>query len=76
MFVLGFLCYSITLRTMAADNKIRIHSFPMDLRQHPDDHRRSVKPPDAAIFGNQIQFTALRDLEGDYKKSLDTYTIK
>ena len=48
----------------------------MDPRQHPDDHRRSVKPPDAAIFGNQIQFTALRDLEGDYKKSLDTYTIK
>ncbi len=76
MVVLGFLCYSVIPRTMAADNRIRIYNFPMDPRQHPDDSRRSVKPPDAANFGNQIQFTALRDLEGDFKKSLDTYTIK
>lgn len=76
MIVFGFLCYSVIPRCMAADNRIRIYNFPMNPRQHPDDSRRSVKPPDTAIFGNQIQFMALRDLEGDYKKSLDTYTIK
>jgi hypothetical protein len=48
----------------------------MNPRQHPDDGRRFVKPPDAGTFGNQIQFMALRSLEGDYKKSLDNYTIK
>ena len=68
----GYLCFS----QEKTDQKIRMYNYPMDPRQHPDDSRRSVKPPDAGIFGNQIQFTALRDLEGDYKKSLDTYTIK
>ena len=59
-----------------ADNSIRMYNFPMNPREHPDDLRRFVKPPDAAVFGNQIQFMALRGLEGDYKKSLDTYTLK
>ena len=61
--------------TSVAD-KIRIYNYPMNPRQHPDDGRRFVKPPDAGTFGNQIQFMALRSLEGDYKKSLDNYTIK
>ena len=58
------------------DNKIRIYSFPMDPRQHPDDNRRKVKPPDSGTFGNHIQFMALRSLDGDYKKLLDQYTVK
>jgi hypothetical protein len=55
---------------------IRIYNYPMDPRQHPDDLRRRVRPPDNATFGNQIQFMALRSLDGDYKKLLDQYTIK
>lgn len=55
---------------------IKIYSSPMNPRQHPDDLRRLVKPPDASVFGNQIQFMALRSLDGDFKKSLDTYTLK
>ena len=47
----------------------------MNPRLHPDDLRRVVKPPDSSTFGNQIQFMALRSLDGDYKKSLDTYCI-
>ncbi|MCX6225534.1 MAG: TIM barrel protein [Bacteroidia bacterium] len=58
------------------ENKIRIYDHPMNPRQHPDDSRRWVKPPDAGTFGNRIQFMALRSLEDDYKRSLDLYTIK
>ena len=39
-------------------------------------YRRRVKPPDSGTFGNQIQFMALRSLDGDYKKLLDQYTVK
>jgi hypothetical protein len=57
-------------------SRIRIYNYPMDPRQHPDDIRRRVKPPDNTTFGNRIQFMALRSLDGDYKKLLDQYTIK
>ena len=53
-----------------------MYNYPMDPRQHPDEVRRAVKPPDAGTFGNKIQFMALRSLEDDYKKLLDLYTIK
>lgn len=58
------------------ENKIRIYRHPMNPRQHPDDSRRWVKPPDAGTFGNKIQFMALRSLDDDYVKMLDLYTIK
>jgi hypothetical protein len=57
-------------------NKIRIYSFPVDPRQHPDYSRHFVKTPDAGTFGNQIQFMALRSLDDDYIKLLDEYTVK
>jgi len=57
-------------------SRIRIYNYPLNPRQHPDDIRRRVKPPDNTIFGNQIQFMALRSLDGDYIKLLDQYTIK
>jgi hypothetical protein len=57
-------------------NTIRIYSYPMDPREHPDDKRRIVKPPDASMFGNKVQFMALRSLEGDYRSLIDKYTVK
>lgn len=69
----GYPCFS---QAKLFDSKIRIYNYPMDPRQHPDDARRFVKPPDAGTFGNQVQFISLRSLEDDYKKSLDEYTIK
>ena len=63
-------------QTKNQEPTIRIYSCPMNPRQHPDDLRRYVKPPDTSVFENKIQFMALRGLEGDYKKSLDIYTIK
>jgi hypothetical protein len=63
-------------QTKPGSSRISIYSYPMDPRQHPDDSRRIVKPPDSGTFGNRIQFMALRSLDGDYKKLLDQYTIK
>ena len=71
--IMGYPCFS---QAKPVDSKIRIYNYPMDPRQHPDDARRFVKPPDARTFGNQIQFISLRSLEDDYKKSLEDYTIK
>lgn len=72
-FFSGFQCFC---QEKPEVSKIRIYSYPMDPRQHPDDIRRYVKPPDNKIFGNQVQFISLRSLDDDYKKSLDDYTIK
>ncbi len=66
-------CYS---QVKSAGSKIRIYNYPMNPREHPDDTRRWIKPPDAGSFGNRIQFMALRSLDDDYKKALDNYTIK
>ncbi len=68
----GSAVYSQVIRL--TDNKIRVYSHLMDPRLHPDDNRRNLKPPDARVFGNQIQFMALRSLEGDYGMKLDQYT--
>ena len=76
IIILGITYFQSFSQTQSADSKIRMYNYPMNPRQHPDDVRRFVKPPDASLFENQIQFMALRSLEGDYKKSLDTYTIK
>jgi hypothetical protein len=46
----------------------------MNPRQHPDDVRRAVKPPDRATFKNRLQFMALRSLDQNYLAELDRYT--
>ncbi len=76
IITLGLLTIACFSQVKLNDEKLRIYNFPMNPRQHPDDLRRLVKPPDATVFGNQTQFMALRGLDGDYKKSLDTYTLK
>ena len=57
-------------------NSVKIYPYLMDPRQHPDEVRRWIKPPDRQIFEGRIQFITLRSLDGDYKKSLDLYTKK
>ncbi len=70
------LCGSVlySQATWLTDNKIRVYNHLMDPRLHPDDNRRTVKPPDAKVFGNKIRFMALRSLEDDYRMKLDQYT--
>ncbi len=76
IIVLGIPGFSCLSQTTSVDAQISLYNFRMNPRQHPDDLRRFTKPPDSATFGNQIQFIALRSLEDDYQKSLDTYTRK
>jgi hypothetical protein len=66
-------CYS---QTKSVGGKIRTYNYPMNPRQHPDDARRLVKPPDAATLGNKIQFMAVRYVDDAYIKTLDNYTVK
>ena len=60
--LVGISVLSTSSLTTSAGNQIRIYNHAMNPRQHPDDLRRYVKPPDTNVFGNQIQFMALRDL--------------
>ena len=76
LILLGIACFQSVSQNTNAYNRIRIYNYRMNPREHPDDARRLVKPPDSAVFGNHIQFMALRNLEDDYKRSLDLYTIK
>ena len=56
--------------------KIRIYDHTFNPKEHPDYWRKHVKPPNWETFNSQTQFITLRNLEGDYKKKLDDYTIK
>ena len=55
---------------------IKVYPYPMDPRQHPDDVRRAVKPPDQATFKNSLQFISLRSLNQNYMADLDRYVQK
>ena len=76
--ITGYSCNSQGNSVVAngEEPEIRIYNYPVNPRQYPDDARRYVKPPDAATFGNQIQFIALRGLDDNYMKELDDNTIK
>jgi hypothetical protein len=73
--VFGFFCFFILVNFGYAqtitESKIRLYNHPMNPRQHPDDKRRAVQPPDADLFGNRIQFISLRGFDDDYRSTLD-----
>ena len=60
--ILGSLFVSLTLmfagtnraQEITNENKIRFYNYQINPRQHPDDKRRWIKPPDAFTFDNQI----------------------
>lgn len=54
-----------------------IYPHYMDPRRHPDETRRTVKPPDRAQFGNRLQFTSIRHLPDNatWRDALDTYVV-
>ncbi len=75
--VLCFFCLvGVGFSQALPGNRIRLYNHPMNPRQHPDDLRRAVQPPDNALFGNQTQFSSLRTFDKDYISTLDTYTLK
>ena len=55
---------------------VKVYPYKMDPRQHPDDSRRAVKPPDQGTFKNSLQFISLRSLNQNYMADLDHYVQK
>ncbi len=60
----------------------RVYSHLLNPREHPDDTRRHVQPPDWNTFGNRTQFTSLRGFEVSegrivrYAEEIEKYTRK
>jgi hypothetical protein len=58
----------------------RVYSHLMDPREHPDDTRRSVRPPDWGTFANRVRFTTLRGFETKdgklvgFREEIEKYT--
>ena len=50
--------------------KIRLYNHVMNPRQHPDDRRRPVQPPDADLLGEQVQFISLRWFDDNDKSTI------
>jgi len=66
--------------TATAAAPLRVYSHLLAPREHPDDARRAVQPPDWRTFKNRTQFTALRGfgVEQDrivgFREELEKYT--
>jgi hypothetical protein len=71
--LIGIACSTFDLFAQSA---ARVYPYPMDPREHPDDTRRGVKPPDAGTFKNQLQFIALRSMGNNYMTDLERYVVK
>lgn len=56
---------------------VSVYPHYMNPRRHPDETRRTVKPPDRAQFGNRMQFTSIRRIpdNANWKVELDKYVI-
>ncbi|MEG1543754.1 MAG: hypothetical protein RR382_04410 [Tannerellaceae bacterium] len=76
IYLLIFLLGQFCLNTLPAQNDISLYPYRMTPSLHPDYARYHVKSPDASFFKNKVQFIALRDLSGDYKKKLDLWVNK
>lgn len=61
---------------MVAQKVIRLYPYRMTPSLHPDYGRYEVKSPDFSFFRDKVQFMALRDLSGDYKRKLDRWVAK
>jgi hypothetical protein len=63
-------------------HKYRVYSHYLNPREHPDDDRRSVKPPSWELFDNIPHFTVMRRFQMDnnrlvrFAEDFDLYTLK
>ncbi len=64
----------------AEQPRFRVYSHLLNPREHPDDARRPVKPPDWNTFGGRTRFTTLRSFQIEngrivgFREELDKYT--
>ena len=75
-FCILFMALFLTACGVVGKESVKIYPYPMNPREHPDDPRRAVKPPDQATFKNRMQFMALRTMGQNYMADLDRYTQK
>ncbi len=74
--LLGGVCLLAGLSLLGAE-PVKVYPHLMNPRQHPDDARRRVKPPDQETFGNKLQFMALRTMPRQgYTNVLDRYVVR
>jgi hypothetical protein len=60
---LGALFAQGTSSTAAKQPSLKVYGHLLNPREHPDDARRAVKPPDWSLFGNQTHFTTMRQFQ-------------
>jgi hypothetical protein len=58
---LPILAAATALAAQGQHARHRVYSQRTNPREHPDDSRRYVRPPDWTTFGERVHFTALRD---------------
>lgn len=59
-----------------AQHVVRLYPYKMNPRNHPDDLRHWVRTPDSSLWNNKVQFMALRDMSGDFRKDIDQWVDK
>ena len=59
---------------LSLSGAVRVYSKPHEIRNHPDQVRRSVLPPDAEALGNRVLFLGIRKLSPDvpFEKHVET----
>lgn len=65
-----FLGAFAVLAALTSSGAVAVYPHRMDPRRHPDESRRTVKPPSYESFGRRMQFIALR---GTDKKAIERY---
>lgn len=70
--------FAFALATFASTvSAVEVYPHYMNPRLHPDETRRTVKPPDRSQFGNRMQFTSIRHIADNenWRKELDWYVV-
>lgn len=60
LFLFSSLTFTQPKLSIAQNPKFRVYDHLLNPREHPDDNRRYVRPPDWNTFGNRTQFMSLR----------------
>ena len=70
----------LALVVCAQPPRPRVYSHLMNPREHPDDQRHHVHPPDWSTFGHRTQFTSLRGIDEkdgrlvNFREEIERYT--
>ncbi len=65
VFAVGNVCaiFMFGSASLCRAEPVKVYPYRMNPRRHPDDERRTVKPPSYETFGRKMQFMAYRGIE-------------